>query len=140
MSFTIKSTPETAKFWEGAEQSKLTIQRCTDCSAHYFPPAPICPKCSSRSVAWVEPSGRATLYSYTIANTPWPYWPTGGKAMSVALVELEEGVRLISTIVGCEQTPTELEIDMPLQATWTRCGDKGPNLLCFKKADQGSAT
>lgn len=133
MTYTIKQTPETAKFWEGSEQDKLFIQRCSDCDAHYFPPSPICPKCSSNQVSWIEASGRGTLYSFVIAQTPWPYWPSQ-QPMSVALVDLAEGVRLISTVVDCEQTPLSLEIDMPLLASWTRCGDKGPNLLCFKKA------
>ena len=137
MSF-IKPTPETTKFWEGSEQGKLLIQRCSDCSSHYFPPSPVCPKCSSKHVSWVEASGRGTLYSFVIAQTPWPYWPSQ-QPMSVALVDLVEGVRLISTVVDCEQTPESLEIDMPLLATWTRCGgEKGPNLLCFKKAPVGA--
>jgi uncharacterized protein len=139
MTYTIKQTPETAKFWEGSEQGKLFIQHCSDCSAHYFPPAPICPKCSSKRVEWVQASGQASLYSFVIAQTPWPFWPST-KPMSVALIDLAEGVRLISTVVECEQTPESLQLDMPLQATWTRCGAQGPNLLCFKKTQAGETT
>ena len=137
MSF-IKQTPETAKFWEGSEQGKLFIQRCSDSSAHYFPPSPVCPKCSGKQVAWVQASGRGSLYSFTIAQTPWPYWPVQ-QPMSVALVDLAEGVRLISTVVDCEQTPESLVLGMPLVATWTRCGPQGPNLLCFKKDSEEAA-
>lgn len=138
MSFAIKQLPETAEYWAGAEQNNLMLQCCKSCSKHYFPPSPICPKCSSRQVEWVQASGKATLYSYSITQAPWPYWPQSPQPMSVALVELEEGVRLISTVIGCEQTPQALEIDMRLQATWTRCGEKGPNLLCFQKAETGA--
>lgn len=129
--------PETQPFWDGADAGKLVIQQCHDCSSHYFPPAPICPKCSSRDTRWVEASGEATLYSYVLTNAPWPHWKTAGP-MSVALVALKEGPRLISTVVGCEQTPENLRIDMPLTATWRAFGDR-QRVLCFEPKHRDGA-
>lgn len=79
-------------------------------------------------------SGRATLYSYVITNSPWPMWNMTAP-MSVATIALEEGPRLLSTVVDCEQSPAALQIDMPLQATWRAFGD-GPKLLCFAPASE----
>lgn len=74
-------------------------------------------------------SGRATLFSYVIAGTPWPGWEIPAP-MSVATIALLEGPRLLSTVVDCEQSPRVLRIDMPLVATWREFG--GQKLLCFR--------
>jgi uncharacterized OB-fold protein len=58
--------------------------------------------------------------------------------MSVALVALEEGPRLISTVVDCDQSPEAFAIDMPLTATWRRFGEGGPRMLCFRPLGQGA--
>jgi uncharacterized OB-fold protein len=77
-------------------------------------------------------SGRATLYSFVITEKPWPQWEMA-PPFSVALIALEEGPRLLSTVVECEQSPAGLKIDMPLAATWRQFGDS-PKLLCFRPA------
>lgn len=129
MTLTPVALPETQAFWDAAQEERLDLQRCQDCARFYFPPAPVCRYCSSRNILWETASGRATLYSYVISATPWPQWQATG-SFSVATVALAEGPRLLSTIVGCEQSPAALRIDMPLIAAWRRFGD-GPNLLCF---------
>jgi uncharacterized OB-fold protein len=85
-------------------------------------------------VAWETASGRASLYSYVVTVSPWPLWDAGSP-VSVATIALEEGPRLLSTVVDCEQTPAALRIDMPLLATWRRFGD-GPRLLCFRPSGE----
>ena len=132
MSLLSQILPETQGYWDAAAQGQLAIQRCQDCKKCYFPPAPVCPHCSSRDVVWETMSGRATLYSYVITLSPWPFWELPAP-MSVATVALEEGPRLLSTVVDCEQSPTALTIDMQLVATWRKFGD-GPKLLCFAPA------
>lgn len=124
--------PETQPFWDGATSGQLVIQRCGECDRAYFPPAPVCPHCTSREVGWFTASGRASLYSYVITGNPWPLW-NAAPPFSVATVALEEGPRLLSTVVDCEQTPAALRIDMPLVATWRLFGE-GPKLLCFRPA------
>lgn len=121
--------PETQGFWDAVEQERLAIQQCADCGYFYFPPAPVCQRCTSRAVAWVELSGRASLYSFVIAQKPWDEWQAEGP-MSVAHVELAEGPRLIATVVDCPQTPEALRIDMPLLATFRPFA--GRKMLCFK--------
>lgn len=111
--------PEQAFYWEGAAQGKLLLQSCAKCGP-YFPPRPFCPTCASRDVSVVEASGKGRLYSYVISHMPSPgYKPP----YAVAVVELEEGPKLVSNILDCEQTPEALRIDMPVEVTFEKRGD-----------------
>ena len=105
-------TPETVHFWEGAKAGELRLQRCQTCREMYFPPRPFCPECGSRDVAVEKASGRATLHSYVINHLPSP----GREGpFAVAVVELEEGPRMMSNILDCPQTPEALVLDMALE-------------------------
>jgi uncharacterized protein len=114
-------TPETLHFWEGTRQGELRLQRCAECAHTYFPPRPFCPQCGSRDVAIVKASGRATLASYIINHRPHPAWD---EPYSIAIVELEEGPRMMTNIVNCPQTPEALELDMPLEVVFERQTDE----------------
>ncbi|QGG94735.1 Zn-ribbon domain-containing OB-fold protein [Actinomarinicola tropica] len=113
-------TPETEHFWEGTKAGELRIQRCQDCEGAYFPPRPFCPHCSSRNVAVEVASGRATLYSYVIHHREVPGFES---PYAIAVVELEEGPRMMTNIVDCEQTPEALELDMALEVTFEEQDD-----------------
>lgn len=114
-------TPETRHYWEGARQGELRLQQCNACRHVYFPPRPFCPDCGSRSVAIVNASGRGRLYSYIINHLPTPGFEP---PFAIAVVELDEGPRLMSNIVDCEQTPEALQLDMPLEVTFERINDE----------------
>ena len=113
-------TPETRHFWEGARIGELRLQRCDACANVYFPPRPFCPSCASREVSVFAASGRATLYSYVIHHRPVPGF---APPYAIAVVELEEGPRMMSNIVDCPQTPEALELDMRLEVTFERLDD-----------------
>lgn len=114
-------TPETRHFWEGCKAGELRLQRCTDCGHSYFPPRAFCPKCASRDVEVYTASGKATLYSYVINHRPRP--DMGTEPHSIAVVELAEGPRMMTNIVGCPQTPEALQLDMPVQVTFQKESD-----------------
>ena len=113
-------TPETQHFWDGTMAGELRLQRCKDCGEIYFPPRPLCPACSSRNVEVFTASGKATLLSYVINHRPHPSFDS---PYAIALVRLEEGPTMMSNIVGCEQTPEALVLDMPLIVTFEENGD-----------------
>ena len=115
-------TPETQPFWDGCAAGELCIQRCTDCGKPYFYPRPVCPACGSRNVEWFTASGRATLYSYVINHRAAPGF-AGDVPYAIAVVQLEEGPRMMSNIVGLPATPEALVLDMPLQVTFETRGD-----------------
>ena len=124
-------TPETLPYWAGLREERLKLCHCHDCNEYYFPPCVVCQHCTSRNIEWQAVSGKATLYSYVINHRPVPEWKAAGP-MSVALVDLAEGPRLISSIVNCEQTPAALRLDMPLQAVYRDFA--GTMMLCFEPA------
>ena len=113
-------TPETRHFWEGTQAGELRLQSCDDCRHTYFPPRPFCPKCGSRKVSVTKASGRAKLYSYVIHHRPAPGFTP---PYAIAVVELAEGPRMMTNIVGCPQTPEALQLDMPLQVTFEKQTD-----------------
>jgi uncharacterized OB-fold protein len=110
-------SPETEFFWEKVRQHELWIQRCKDCGHNYFYPRPLCPKCLSRNVEWFKASGRGTLYSYMINHRPAPGFEEEAP-YAIAVVQLEEGPRMMTNIVGIENTPEKLVLDMPLEVTF----------------------
>jgi hypothetical protein len=114
-------TPETRHFWEGTRAGELRLQRCAACSHVYFPPRPFCPQCAAREVEVFRASGRATLYSYVIHHRPVPGFEP---PYSIAVVQLEEGPRMMSNIVEVEQTPQALVLDMPLEVTFEKLSDE----------------
>lgn len=89
-------------FWEGCKEGKLMIQRCDDCGKHIFYPRIICPHCFSDRVQWVESKGTGTVYSYTIARRPGGPGFVDDVPYVIALIDLDEGVRMMSTITDVD--------------------------------------
>jgi uncharacterized OB-fold protein len=112
MKLTPTVTPETQHFWAGAARGELVLQRCTACDDVYFPPRPFCPQCASHEVRTVTASGRATLHTFTIVYRPRADWPA--QPYILAIVDLEEGPRLLTNIVGCPVEPNAVRIGDPL--------------------------
>ena len=107
-------------FFDGAKDGKLLIQTCSSCGALRHPPGPMCPSC--RSVEWgtVEASGKGTVYSFVTNH--YPQVPAFDYPLNVALIELEEGVRLIRNVVGI---PAEdVEIGMAVEVEFTAFDDE----------------
>lgn len=115
-----RPTPETQPFWDGCAAGELRLQRCASCDAHYFPPRPFCPDCLSDDVTWEPVSGRGTLHTYVINHRPAPGFEA---PYAIAVVQLDEGPRMMSNIVGVDQTPEALVLDMPLEVTFEERGD-----------------
>lgn len=115
-------TPETNHFWEGTQANELRLQRCDGCSHVYFPPRPFCPSCASRKVSVFKASGKAKLYSYVINHRPAA--PGFTPPYAIAVVELEEGPRMMSNILDCPQTPEALVLDMELEVAFEKVSDK----------------
>ena len=116
-----KPTPETQHFWDGTRAGELRLQRCDDCAHVYFPPRPFCPACACRKVSVFKASGKAKLYSYVINHRPAA--PGFTPPYVIAVVELEEGPRMMSNILECPQTPEALELDMKLEVAFEKLDD-----------------
>lgn len=116
-----RPTPETAHFWDGMKIGELRLQRCDDCGHVYFPPRPFCPACASRAVSVFAASGRGRLHSYVINEREHPGFDG---PYSIAVVELEEGPRMMTNIVGVPQTPEALVLDMPVRVKFAPLTDE----------------
>jgi uncharacterized OB-fold protein len=115
-------TPDTQPFWDGCSAGELRIQRCLECGKPYFYPRPVCPACGSHRVEWFTASGQATLYSYVINHRPAPGFEDEAP-YAIAVVQLAEGPRMMTNLVGVPSTPEDLVLDMPLQVTFEQRGE-----------------
>lgn len=118
-----KPTPETKPFWDAARQHKLVVQRCGDCGQHYFYPRPLCRFCLSRNVSWTEVSGRGTLHTYVISHRPGRMAPIDPPYV-VAIVELDEGPRLMSNLVDVDPDPAKIPCDMRVEVVFADLNDE----------------
>jgi uncharacterized OB-fold protein/acyl dehydratase len=102
---------DTRFFWEGVERGELLIQRCASCGDLRHPPGPMCPRC--RSLEWdaVRASGRGRVHSYVVPHHP--RLPAFPDRYVVALVDLEEGTRLVTNLVDIE--PEDVRIGMAVE-------------------------
>jgi uncharacterized OB-fold protein len=106
---------DNAFFWEGVEQRELRIQQCGGCRVLRHPPAPMCARCGSTDQGYVVASGRGVVYSHVEHHYP----PLPGVELphTVLLVELEEGVRLISELAAGVD-PAVVRIGLPVQVSF----------------------
>jgi uncharacterized protein len=102
---------DTAFFWEGAKRGELLIQRCASCGVLRHPPGPACPACDSFEWDTVASTGRGTVHSFVVYH--YPVIPPFEAPYVVVLVDLEEGVRLVSNLI--EIAPEDVEIGMPVE-------------------------
>ncbi len=104
--------PWSEGFWKGTKEHKLLIQECNDCKAKIFYPRKYCPECWSANLGWAEASGKAKVYAHTtmmdmVEPKFWADLP-----YVLALVDLEEGVRLMTRIVECDQEEVTIGMDV----------------------------
>lgn len=130
---------ESRPFFEGAQEGNLMILRCQACGHRMWgtshsgslPVTTRCHACFSETLEWVAASGKGSLYSYVIMHQPYPGFEDE-VPYNIALVELEEGVRCISNVVGCPND--DLEVGMPLEVTFETFGDQ-VSLPMFRRSE-----
>lgn len=121
---------ESREFYAGARRHELMLMRCRSCGAWRLPSRPRCPDCWSTDTEWVKASGRAKLYSYGIMHQQVPGFEDRVPYL-YAIVELEEGPRIVSDIV--DVPPGEVRCEMPLRAVFDDVADD-TTLVRFTKA------
>ena len=108
-------------FWDATRERRLTLQWCTACNKAIFYPREICPHCAGSALEWRDASGRGEVYAVTVPKSEEPY--------CVAIVELDEGVRMMSNVVGI--APEDVNVGQALEVTWEALED-GRNLPQFR--------
>ncbi|MCU1758654.1 OB-fold domain-containing protein [Pseudomonas sp. 14P_8.1_Bac3] len=132
------ATQISAPFWEGLKARRLLIQQCNACAHWNFYPRRHCPVCLEHDLAWREVDGAATLYSFTVTRIATLPDFIDEMPQKLAVVELAEGVRINTNLVGLEED--EIEIGMPLQPVFAEVDAKGNRLLRFTGVDKDVAS
>jgi uncharacterized OB-fold protein len=110
---------DNAAFWQECREHRLTAQACGHCARLRHPPRPMCPHCGSTEVIQRRLSGGGTVYSYAVLHHPQA--PQFDYPVTAALIELDEGVRLLSNLVGV--APADLRIGLPVQVEFAETVD-----------------
>ena len=102
----------TQPFWDAAKRHELMIPRCRPCNRFFWYPRQACPYCLREDWEWTPASGKARLHTFTIVRQPQNPSFNEDVPYAYAVVQLDEGVRMISNVVDCN--PEELKVDTPL--------------------------
>jgi hypothetical protein len=117
-------TPESKPYWDGLKEGKLMLPKCGACGQAFFYPRVICPKCHSRDLSWIQATGKGKLHSFGIGyqsfnkafKMPPPY--------VLAMVELDEGPRMMTNLVNVVADPVAIKCDMPVQVVFHKVTDE----------------
>ena len=126
-------TEISAPFWSALKDGSIQLQQCNACHAWTFYPRRHCASCLAHDLTWKEVSGRGTLYTFTVACIPTLPEFAGPDAQILAVVELEQGVRINTTLVGL--APETIKIGMPVKPVRARVKEDGTVLLRYTGAD-----
>ena len=110
--------PITRPYWNSVREHAMRLQRCGACGAFIFYPRALCPTCFSDNLAWTPVSGRGIVHAFTIAyRHPLPAFQRDLPYV-VALVELDEGPRLLTTLVDVPPDPAHVHIGLPVEVMY----------------------
>lgn len=120
--FAPSPTPDSLPFWEAAKDNRLSIQYCNACARFFFYPRNGCPHCGAADFEWRDVSGKGRLSAFVISHQPLAPAKKGDKEI-VAIVELDEGVRMMTNIVDCGFEPDALAIGAPVAVGFAQMGE-----------------
>ena len=110
--------PVTRPFWDSLKTGAIQLQRCGACDRFIYYPRAVCPSCLSAELEWAPVSGRGVVHAFTIPHRhPNPAFGVDAPYV-VALIELEEGARILSNLVGVEPTPAAVRVGMPVEIVY----------------------
>lgn len=109
---------ETQPYWDAARDGRLLIKHCNACDRPFFYPRTYCPRCWSPDTEWRESSGHGTVYTFTVVyqNDLPPF--RDRLPYVVAIVELDEGVRLTTNVEGID--PERVRCGMEVRVAFRR--------------------
>jgi uncharacterized protein len=124
-----RPTPVTAPYWDALRSERIVLQRCGDCDGWVHYPRSRCSHCLSDALSWHEVSGRASVYTFSVARQPTARPFADEVPQIIAVVELEEGPRLTTTLVGTE--PGDVQVGQRVEPVFDH-GDDGVTLLRYR--------
>ena len=115
-------------WWAEVDAGRIPIQTCNQCGELFHPPRPMCGKCGAMDMGYVASTGKGTIHTYTVIHHP--QFPGYDFPILAVLIDLEEGTRLMSNMVGCK--PEDLHVGMAVQGSVEE-GEDGLKLPVFRK-------
>jgi len=109
-------------YWEGLKSRELRLQKCDACGKVWYPPSPLCPGCWSRNLSWTRLSGRGRVSSWVVFHQSYYRGYDNEIPYNVAEVELEEGPRLLTNLVGVSND--EIRAGMPVEIVFDDVTDE----------------
>jgi uncharacterized OB-fold protein len=121
-------------FWDAAARGELHLPRCGHCRTWSWPPRRCCPVCSRCSLEWVAASGAGVVHTFTVVRQSADPWLAARAPYAVAMIDLAEGPRIMSQVVGC--AVDEVRIGMAVRVAFVDAGE-GLSLPVFTPVDGG---
>jgi len=109
---------DTQPFWDGCQEERFLVPECTACGTRRWPPGPMCPACQGTDTRWLGSTGRGTVYSWLVVHHPVNPALADQVPYVVAMIDLEEGVRVVGNVEGCE--PDSVRAGMPVEVVFER--------------------
>jgi uncharacterized OB-fold protein len=131
-------TPEAKPYWDGLKEGKLMLPKCGDCGHTFFYPRVLCPRCQSRNITWVRASGKGKLHAFGIGHQSFNKAFKLAAPYVLAMVELDEGPRMMSNLVNVAADPKVVKCDMPVEVVFHALTDD-VTIPLFQPAGQGGA-
>ena len=126
--------PDSQPFWEATKQHKLMYQSCNACNEVIFFPRRHCTSCGSQDTSWHESKGQGTVYTYSvIMQSRHPAFKDLGP-YAVGYIDLDEGFRIMSNIVGVNDPVKDLSCGMKVKVRWEDQGEGAVSLPMFEPA------
>jgi uncharacterized OB-fold protein len=122
------ASDEVAPFWEATRRGKLMLPWCRACERPFWYPRATCPRCLGDTVEWRQASGDGAVYAVSVQHRPGPGRDAADGPYAVALIDLDEGVRVMGNVLAC--APEDVHVGMAVRATWHALSD-GRRLLQF---------
>jgi uncharacterized OB-fold protein len=109
-------SPESLPFWQSCKRHAMEVQRCKQCGQYRWPPSTVCAGCLSMDLEWTPVSGRGKVHTFVIFHQRYNPAFADDIPYTVGIVELEEGPRILTNIVGC--ATTDVRCDMPVEVVY----------------------
>ena len=135
--FEPKPTALSQPFWEGTTARELRFQRCGDCDAAVWYPRLRCPCCLGDDLRWMRSSGQGSIYTFNVMRRPGNPMMADEVPYVVALIDLDEGYRMLTNITGC--APEAIECGQRVEVAWDVELSDGRRLPTFAPAQQRGA-
>jgi uncharacterized protein len=120
--YALTRSPEADPFWAGCQEGRLLLPFCSGCHRYHFYPRLFCPHCGSDHIEWKQASGNGTVYTFAVVRQPIDRAFASLVPYVIAIVELEEGVRMLSHITSID--PEKVECDMQVTVSFQVYSEK----------------